>query len=455
MRRKSDLGLRIFAALYLVAVLVGVLLYRTTATKIFSNPIFAFYGIVVATYLISRYALSLFYKSYRDEGYEPQIAIIVPGFDEEDAVADSIRSLLDVDYPGDKLEIVAVNDGSTDDTLREMCAVADESNGRVQVISFPQNRGKRRAMAAGIRATTAEIIVVVDSDSMVSKDGLRKIVQPLADDEIGAVCGHTDVENINDNWLAKIQAVRYFIAFRVMKSAESIFGTVTCCSGCFAAYRRSAITPKLDWWEDQHFLGVPSTYGDDRSLTNCVLRHYRVVYQHTAKAHTIVPTNLYIFMRQQARWKRSWAREATYLVRLIWRKPLPAQLAVYVSCMLPLVGPIIAFRALVYYPIVEGNISILYPLGIYAMALTYGLYFAASQPNYSSLWWYGIIFVGFYVGFLLWQTYWSIATLRTAKWGTRAATAGVNGEEISMNDDDLVVEPSRYLQSLEPEYATR
>jgi hyaluronan synthase len=445
MRRRSDIWLRIFAAIYLVVVLVGILFYRSTVTHVFANPIFAIYGIIVAAYLITRYVLSLFYRAYPDAGFEPHIAIVVPGFNEEDAVAASIRSLLEVDYPEDKLEIVAVDDGSTDGTLREMCAVAEESGDRVQVISFPENRGKRRAMAAGIRATSAEIIVVVDSDSIVAKDGLRKIVQPFVNEKIGAVCGHTDVENITDNWLAKIQAVRYFIAFRVMKAAESVFRTVTCCSGCFSAYRRSAITPSLEWWEEQTFLGVMSTYGDDRSLTNCVLRHWQVVYQNTAKAHTIVPTDLYKFVRQQARWKRSWAREATYLVRLAWRKPIPAQLAIYVSCLLPLTAPIIAFRALILYPLVEGHISVLYPLGIYAMALTYGLYFAAARPTYSALWWYGFVFVGFYVAFLLWQTYWAIATLRTAKWGTRPTTAGLYNAQLSPHDHDIVVKPSRYL----------
>ena len=95
----------------------------------------------------------------------------------------------------------------------------------------------------------------------------------------------------------------------------------------------------------------------------------------------------------------------------------------------------------------EGHISVLYPLGIYAMALTYGLYFAASRPRYSALWWYGLVFVGFYVAFLLWQTYWAIATLRTAKWGTRPTTAGLHNADVSVTDQHVVVEASRYLQA--------
>jgi hyaluronan synthase len=106
---------------------------------------------------------------------------------------------------------------------------------------------------------------------------------------------------------------------------------------------------------------------------------------------------------------------------------------------------VIAFRALIIYPLVEGQISILYPLGVYAMALTYGLYFAAARPKYSALWWYGFVFVGFYVAFLLWQTYWAIATLRTAKWGTRPTTAGLNGAEVLRSDQRIVMNPARHL----------
>jgi hyaluronan synthase len=136
-------------------------------------------------------------------------------------------------------------------------------------------------------------------------------------------------------------------------------------------------------------------------------------------------------MRQQARWKRSWAREATILIRLIWRKPVAASAGVYVSVMLPIAAPIVAARSLLIHPLLDNSFSVLYLLGVYTMALTYGLYYAACQPRYSSRWWYGIVFVGFYLAFLLWQTYWAIATLRTAKWGTRPATAGMTPKHIA------------------------
>ena len=99
-----------------------------------------------------------------------------------------------------------------------------------------------------------------------------------------------------------MQDVRYYVAFRVLKAAESVFGAVTCCPGCFSAYRRQCVLPVLDRWLNQRFLGVRATFGDDRSLTNFLLRHYKVIYSSTAVATTVVPETHAQFLRQQLRW---------------------------------------------------------------------------------------------------------------------------------------------------------
>jgi hyaluronan synthase len=352
----------------------------------------------------------------------------MPCFNEQQAIAASLRSLLALRYPPEKLELIAVNDGSTDGTLTEIERVAEESGGRVKVIDFPENRGKRAAMAAGIRASSAEVIAFVDSDSVVEPDALRLLVQPLADPRVGAVCGHADVLNLRETWLTRMQAVRYFVAFRVVKAAESVFNAVTCCSGCFSAYRREAILPRMDWWERQRFLGIESTFGDDRSLTNCVLRDWRIVYEKRAISHTIVPATFRAFVTQQTRWKRSWTRESLQVGKFIWRKHPIAALFTYLSIVLPLVAPVAALHALVWGPLGHGGtLPLVYIAGIYALAMVYSLYYVIFQDEYSLVWLYGVLFVFFYLAIMLWQTYYAIATCRTAKWGTRPATAGTAG----------------------------
>jgi hyaluronan synthase len=422
-------ALKALAAVYLVVLIVAVMAYKAAFLGLmFSNVFFGVYSVCVASYILSRFMFSLFYRSKPDAGIEPPIAIVMPSFNEQEAIGDSLRSLLALEYPREKLELIAVNDGSTDATLAEMQLVAAESAGRVRVIDFPENRGKRAAMAAGIRASVAEVIVFVDSDSVVEPGALRKLVQPLADPRIGAVCGHANVLNLRESWLTRMQAVRYFVAFRVVKAAESVFNAVTCCSGCFSAYRREAILPRMEWWENQRFLGVESTFGDDRSLTNCVLRDWRVVYEKRAVSHTIVPVTFRAFVTQQTRWKRSWTRESLLVARFIWRKHPVAALFTYLSIVLPLIAPVAAVHAIVWGPLTHGGtLPLVYLAGIYSLAMVYSLYYVIFQDEYSLVWIYGVLFVFFYLGIMLWQTYYAIVTCRTAAWGTRPATAGIPG----------------------------
>src|SRR3954452_2388443 len=187
---KLDLFLRFVCGGYLALLLAAVVIYKAAfIDMITTDPLLTAYGLVVCGYIVTRFIFSMIYRSVRDAGLEPRVAIVMPGFNEEDAIGRSLRSLLEVDYPAAKLEIVAVNDGSTDQTLAAMQAVAAEEP-RVQVIDFPENRGKRAAMAAGIRATNAEIVAFVDSDSILEPDALRKLMQGFADPKVGAMCGH-------------------------------------------------------------------------------------------------------------------------------------------------------------------------------------------------------------------------------------------------------------------------
>jgi hyaluronan synthase len=421
----ADRTMRVIAAGYLVALLAGALAYHGLWFDLVrADLVFMVYGAVVVAYIVGRFLVSVAYRAPRDVGLEPRVAIVMPAFNEEEVIAHSLRSLLALDYPADKLELVAVDDGSTDDTLARMREVAAESP-RVQVIALDRNQGKRAAMAVGMRATDAEILAFVDSDSSVEPDALRKLVQGFADPQTGAICGNAEVANPDESWLTRMQVVRYFVAFQVVKAAESVFACVTCCSGCFSAYRRVAVMPHLDAWEHQTLLGAPATFGDDRALTNVVLRDWKVRYAADAVAHTIVPAGFQLFLRQQLRWKRSWTRESLILARFVWRKRFGAALMAYTGIVISLVAPIVAVRALLWLPLVDGRgAPVVYVLGLYAIAVAYGLYYVARRPRYDARWIFGVGFCFFYIAFLLWQTYWAILTARSSSWGTRPATAG-------------------------------
>jgi hyaluronan synthase len=137
---------------------------------------------------------------------------------------------------------------------------------------------------------------------------------------VGGVSGRTDVANTYTNSLTKMQAVRYYIAFRIMKASEGLFNSVTCLSGPLSCYRKDLVLKYSDAWLNQKFLGQKATFGDDRSMTNFILRHNRCDYQDTAVCKTIVPRDYNVFLKQQMRWKRSWLRESVIASLFMWKK---------------------------------------------------------------------------------------------------------------------------------------
>jgi hyaluronan synthase len=413
---------RIVVLLYGIAILGFLWLTKDlTLASLTIDPLFAGYSVGVVFYILSRFFFSLFYRNVPDRGHRPSVSIVVPAFNEEQCIAGTLEACLAVEYPNALVEAIVVDDGSTDSTWDEILAVK-ERHPELCAVQLGRNYGKRAAMAEGVRRASGDIVCFVDSDSYLDPDAMREITQPFCDPKVGAVVGHAEVANMLENWLTKMQQVRYYAAFRVIKGTESILsGTVTCASGCCAAYRRELLLAELDGWQFQTFLGRAATFGDDRALTNRVLRKYRVVYQETACSRTVVPDKLRIFLRQQLRWKKSWLRESIQVCRYFWRKNPIAALFTYASIFFPLIAPLVVLNAVVFR-ILTGTAGGLwfYLIGSYAMALLYSLYYAFRRQ--SGLWHHGISFVAMYMCVLVFQTYWGVLTMRDNRWGTRNST---------------------------------
>ena len=156
---------------------------------------------------------------------------------------------------------------------------------------------------------------------------------------MGGVSGRTDVANTYTNSLTKMQSVRYYIAFRIMKAAEGYFDAVTCLSGPLSCYRKDLVLAHKEAWLHQTFLGQKATFGDDRSMTNFILRGHRTTYQDTAICSTIVPNTHRMFLRQQMRWKRSWLRESPDCGSLYVEKGTVCRHFLLYGILVPIIAP--------------------------------------------------------------------------------------------------------------------
>ena len=386
---------------------------------------FGLYSIMVSVYILSRFILSYFYvpKALHaaDMGYRPSITFVTPSKNEEEGIARTIICMAESDYPKDKIEIIAIDDGSSDGTYAEMqrgATVARSLGVRADVVRFPQNKGKRHGMAYGVKKARGDIVIFIDSDSYVENGTVKELVKYFTEEKVAAVAGHAYVANKDVNMLTKMQAVRYFVAFKAYKSAEALFGTVTCCSGCCSAYRRSVTLPVIDEWLGQRFLGTNCTYGDDRSLTNFLLaRGYDAMFADEARSTTIVPEDWGKFMRQQLRWKKSWTRESFIALKFMWKRNPIMFFSFVMGLILPLVAPVVFFRAVVWYPIMREMVPVAYIAGLVVMSVLYGLFYRIYHKD--NLWIYGMFFSWFYSIILVWQLPYAILTLRDQRWGTR------------------------------------
>ena len=401
-------------SIFLLAVAVYLKMHNTI--YFWYQPWINTYSILVGIFILSRFLIAAFYVPPPDVGYVPDVTVVVACMNEEDSIERTIGRIYSEGYPHEKLEVVVVNDGSTDNTLEEMMK-AQGRHRNLLVANFEENKGKRPGMAIGALLARGEVLVYVDSDSFLQPGSIYKVVQGLADPTVAGVSGHTDVENVKKNTLTKMQDVRYFVSYRIMKAAESIFGAVSCCPGCFSAYRRSCVLNVLNTWLHQKFLGKLATYGDDRALTNYLLRRYRVLYDDQAIATTIVPERWKKYVTQQCRWKRSWLREIFFAGKFFWRKHPIAAISWYSMMILPLISPLVMFSALIIGPIFYGHPAAFYLGGVVVVSLLWSLYYLekTGRPH----WWTGFVFTLSYIFFFSVQGYYALFTLRRTTWGTR------------------------------------
>jgi N-acetylglucosaminyltransferase len=249
--------------------------------------------------------------------YLPSIDVIVPCYNEDPSLlAACLRSLREQDYDGE-MNVWVVDDGSHNrEALLPVLAV--QSPGAWRVLLVNSNRGKREAQDRAFRQSCGEIVVTVDSDTTLARDGIRRIVAPLRDGRVGAVTGNLRASNADVTWLSRLIDTRYRLLFERERAAQSFFGAVLCCAGPFSAYRRATL--KLVWsgYVGQEFWGHRRVIGDDLALTNLVLAAgYHSEYEPRAQASTNVPETLCRFLRQQLRWHRSFCRELPQMIRLL------------------------------------------------------------------------------------------------------------------------------------------
>jgi hyaluronan synthase len=282
--------------------------------------------LLVTNLLVFGWRVILFrrYRPHKEVSDEmlPTCTVIIPAYNEGEMVYKTLRSVLASDYPREKLQIIAVDDGSHDNTWHWIETATAEADGRLEAVRLINNCGKRKALFEGFTRSQAEIFVTIDSDSLVEANTLRCLVSPFVHDQrIGAVAGNVLVLNRQKAIIPRMLEVSFAYSFEFLRAGQSVLNSVFCTPGALSAYRRSAVMVNLDRWMKQRFLGNPAKIGEDRAMTNAILRSgYHVTFQSSAVVYTNVPVHHTGLSRMFLRWARSNIRETVVMACFIFRR---------------------------------------------------------------------------------------------------------------------------------------
>jgi hyaluronan synthase len=333
------------------------------------TPFLVFFAYVWALWA----AKSLVGRRYRPSTADPgelTTTVIVPVFREPE---DVFRRVLSAVRANDPTEVIVVVDGG-DPTI---AAVAADLCDRV--IRIPK-LGKRSAIAAGLQASdpATDVVLVLDSDTIWTPGMLGELLRPFADPRVGGVTPRQAIFDPTGNSVRRLADWIEDLRYHLTVPAQSLFGQVGCLAGRTIAYRRTAFEPAVASLVKQTVLGVPQHIGDDRVLTNELLRNgWRTVYQSTALVLTNAPDDWRTFWRQQLRWARSSQRETLLSLRWLWRKP-----AAFVCFATDIITPF-ALYGVIAMAVARGlhggggptgwHLGVELPLGYLGMVLSIGL----------------------------------------------------------------------------------
>ncbi|MEH3039327.1 MAG: glycosyltransferase [Sphingomonas paucimobilis] len=222
--------------------------------------------------------------------HHPSVSVIIPAYNEERVIAESVARVLASDYPG--LQVIVADDGSRDATsavVRDRFA----ADPRVTLLTLV-NGGKAAALNRALLQATGEVIIALDADTQFEPTTIARLARWFADPKLGAVAGDARVGN-RVNLVTRWQAVEYITAQNLERRALAGFDAIIVVPGAVGAWRRAALDAVGGYPED--------TLAEDQDLTIAIQRAgWRVTYDPRAVAWTEAPESFKALAKQRYRW---------------------------------------------------------------------------------------------------------------------------------------------------------
>jgi cellulose synthase/poly-beta-1,6-N-acetylglucosamine synthase-like glycosyltransferase len=295
------MGLFVFLLKAYLAVTVGVILLYTARHYVFTlNRAFA--------------RQRLYPQDLLDSDW-PRVSVLIPMHNEEAVASTVLDAVLRADYPRDRLEIIPIDDGSTDRTP-EILAGYQQRDPRVRPLRRADDapRGKQHGLNDGLAVAQGEIVVVYDADYVPPRGQIRELVAAFLDPRVGAVMGRVVPVNADRNLLTRILDLERAGGYQVDQQARYNLGLVPQYGGTVGAFRADLVRA-LGGFD-------PQVLAEDTELTfRLVTRGWRVAYANHAECYEEAPERWRVRARQIRRWSRGHNQVLFRYALRVWRTP--------------------------------------------------------------------------------------------------------------------------------------
>lgn len=344
---------------------------------------------LLVTYFERRHEIVIRKKPIKLKKY-PGVTIIVPCYNEEDTIAQTVQSLLQLRYPSDKLDIILIDDGSTDNTWNILQSFSQKRSIRV---FHQENSGKHVAINVGIEHTRTELVGGLDSDSYVHPEALKRIVSYFEDSKTMAVCPSIIVHEPK-NYLQKAQKAEYDMSV-FTKKMLAFAGGIHVTPGPFSIFRKK-VFDDLGPYRKAH------NTEDQEIALRMQVAGYKIEHCPDAYVYTKTPTTIPKLYRQRLRWIYGFIKNS-YDYRHIWFRSqygtvglltIPAGIISLWSLVFLLILVAINLYTYIYQHIVQYT-----SVGYINIVPTLDLYYINTQASLFLLFFiYGFVFFGFLLG---------------------------------------------------------
>jgi biofilm PGA synthesis N-glycosyltransferase PgaC len=266
----------------------------------------------------------------------PKISLLVAAYNEAQNIGETFRGIKEQDYPAD-IEIIVVDDGSTDNTVETLRSINLPNLKIVQA----NHGGKANALNEGLKHVTQDIVVCIDADTFLHPQALRRIVARFVTDpsDTAAVAGCVLVKNSRSTFMTRLQEWDYFTGIASAKRQQSLYQGTLVAQGAFSAFRTKVVRAHKGW---------PSVIGEDIVLTWSLLKNgWRVGFEPTAIGFTAAPETMKGFYRQRKRWARGMIEGLKHHGHLVWSGSRLSSFFVGVDFIIPLID---LFYVFVFLP---------------------------------------------------------------------------------------------------------